>query len=116
MKAPHANETAIQGMILDGLRLMGVFAWRSTNFPAPIRRGREIVGFRKANQETVGMPDIMAVINGRLLGVEVKSETGRQRPEQKEWEQKLNSAGAFYIVARGWDEVEAMVKRLRMIK
>jgi hypothetical protein len=31
-----------------------------------------------------GVPDIIVVREGRFLGLEVKTETGRQSPEQKE--------------------------------
>jgi len=102
-----AQETPIQSAILNQLLWRKIFAWRNQRIPTPIRRGREIKGFRKADPQTVGMPDIIAVINGRFIGIEVKSATGKQEPEQVEWQAKLERAGGQYILARSWEDVAA---------
>lgn len=101
------SESAIQRHILDNLLWRKIVAWRSQAIPVPIRRGREIVGLRKADPHTVGIPDIMCVLepDGRLVGIEVKTKTGKQRPGQAEWAEKLRKAGALYVLARSWEDV-----------
>lgn len=52
-----------------------------------------------------GVPDILAVIEGKLIGIEVKAAFGTQSPDQKRWQMDLENAGAKYILVRSWEEV-----------
>lgn len=106
----NAKESAIQRSILDALMYMGILAWRNNVAPIPIRRGRQIIGIRRADQHTIGMPDILCVIRGHLIGLEVKSAIGKQRPEQKEWQEKLEKAGGTYAVVRSLEDAEKIIK------
>ena len=103
------KETEIQRAIIDGLRWRGILAFRCQPAPVPIRNGRSIVGFRKADQFNIGMPDIVCVIEGRFIGIEVKSETGRQSAEQIEWQAKIKKAGGTYVLAHSWEDVEKAI-------
>lgn len=103
------SETTIQRAILDHLAYTGWLVWREQSIPVPIRRGRAIVGLRKADPHKVGMPDIFAIKHGRLLAVEVKSKTGKPSPEQYEWRAKLIAHGAHHLFARSVDEVIAYI-------
>ena len=55
----------------------------------------------------IGMPDIMGIIApaGRLVGIEVKSPTGRQTPEQKLWQKVITDLGGLYILAKHIDDI-----------
>lgn len=101
----YMSETEIQRTILEGLWYNKILAWRNQQIPVPIRRGREIVGLRKADPFTVGMPDILALKDGVLYGIEVKTSKGRQSPEQKDWAIRIEEAGGVYILARSWEDV-----------
>jgi hypothetical protein len=104
-EALKIKEIGIQRNILDNLVWRGIFCWRSQATPVPIRRGRAIVGLRKIDPHLVGMPDVMALIHGTFVAIEVKSKTGRQRPEQKEWEARVKKNRGIYILARSWEDV-----------
>jgi len=102
------KETLIQRIILDSLTNRGVMCWRNQQIPVPIRRGRAIVGLRRADPHTVGMPDICALIKGLFIGIEVKRDDkggGRQSPDQKRWQEMIEKNGGIYILARSWDDV-----------
>lgn len=103
------KETEIQRSILENLRWRGILAYRCQPAPVPIRNGNRIVGFRRADAFNVGMPDIVCVIAGRYIGIEVKSETGRQRAEQLDWQRKIEKAGGTYVLARSWKDVEQAI-------
>ena len=109
MPTAPIKEVYIQRAILDLLVWRGFLAWREQSIPVPIRRGSKIVGLRKADPHKVGMPDIFALKGGRLLAIEVKSATGKPSPEQFEWKEKLERAGALHLFARSVEEVEGFI-------
>lgn len=57
-----------------------------------------------------GQPDLMGCVRingvGVWLGVETKSETGKQREAQRDWQTIMESFGGIYILARSPDEAE----------
>lgn len=112
----HGNprETPIQTSILENLQWRGVFAWRNQKGVIPIRQGGKIVAVRKSKEEdnTNGMPDIIAIIGGRFIGIEVKTETGTQSKDQIEWQRRCGKAGGIYIVARSWEDVVRAFKAI----
>lgn len=55
----------------------------------------------------VGSPDIIAVINGKYVGIECKMGSGRQSPSQKEFEKNLTKAGGEYWLIRSVEELVA---------
>lgn len=109
------SESAIQRAILDALRWRGLFFWRNNVSPIPIRKGREIVGVRRVDPHIVGMPDIMGIVKGRAVGIEVKKPRGKQSPAQKEWETKMRKAGGIYLVASSVEAVEKALKELDLL-
>ena len=47
-----------------------------------------------------GQADIRAIIGGRSVEVEVKTPTGKQSKDQKNFEKAVTRAGGIYIIAR----------------
>ena len=98
------NETAIKRMIVDYLeRLPGCFV-------LPISIG-SLRGGHKSSMKR-GTPDLLIGYRGRMIGIEVKTPTGKQSPEQKHIEIAMHTAGCVYILARGLDDVIQAFKRL----
>jgi hypothetical protein len=60
-----------------------------------------------------GAADLIGIVDGRFLAIEVKSPTGRQRQEQALWGAVVESRGGVYVVARSVDEALSAVKRAR---
>lgn len=58
---------------------------------------------------TAGIPDIIACINGRFYGFEVKTEDGRPTKLQESTIRKIKSAGGIALVVRSVDEVKAVI-------
>lgn len=93
------KESDTQRQILDYLKLKGIFHYRNNSG-----------GFKDANNHfyrfgALGSPDIIAVIDGIYVGIEVKAPNGKQSDHQKEFELKLQSAGGEYILAYSLDDV-----------
>ena len=53
----------------------------------------------------LGVPDINLIYNGQYIGIEVKSSSGVQSDNQKEFERQCKIAGAEYYVVRSVDDV-----------
>lgn len=58
---------------------------------------------------TAGIPDIIACINGRFYGFEVKTEDGRPTKLQESTIRKIKNAGGIALVVRSVDEVKAVI-------
>lgn len=93
-------EKQIQSAILDWLRWHHVFCWKQNT-----------VGIRKPNgsyipASTTGIPDILCIIKGQFVGIEVKSEKGIQTDNQKHFQNEVERAGGIYILAKSIDDVQ----------
>ena len=58
---------------------------------------------------TAGIPDIIACINGRFYGFEVKTEDGRPTKLQESTIRKIKNAGGIALIVRSADEVKAVI-------
>jgi len=74
-------------------------------------KGRTIrYGLLKGSSDLIGWrrleitPEMVGQHIAQFVGVEVKTATGRLRPEQKMWLEMVNEAGGKAIVARSADD------------
>jgi hypothetical protein len=90
------SEAEIQAEIVEYLKLCGWLVFR-------LNSGKARDNMRLCPP---GTPDLLAV--GRLANfwIEVKTETGRLRPEQEQMIEELRKRGQFVLVARGLEDVE----------
>ncbi|TQN04060.1 VRR-NUC domain-containing protein [Acidovorax temperans] len=103
-QTPRANrrpEAAALVEVLKALRTHPAVAWcERMNTGAAKVEGRFIrFGFK-------GCPDVLGQLkDGRLLGVEVKAQAGRLRPEQALFLERIRCAGGVAFVARDCRDV-----------
>lgn len=97
---PDLPEATLQRLILARLNaLPGVHVWRSNTGAARGPDGR-LIRFGVA-----GQADITGLLpGGRRLEVEVKTRTGRVRPEQRQFQDLITAHGGLYILARSLDD------------
>lgn len=63
-----------------------------------------------ARRSNPGYPDLTLVRRGRLIFAELKSQTGRLTPHQREWLGALNEAAEAYCWRPSdWPEVQAVL-------
>jgi hypothetical protein len=86
---PPTPEALLTRSIRQLLNSVGVFHWK--NFG----------GFMGAK----GVPDILGCYRGRLLGIEVKTPTGKISPDQQGFIDSINRAGGVAFVARSLEDV-----------
>ena len=101
MKQARILERDIQYTILQYLKAKKIFSYK--NSTAGI--------YKKATgsyipSQSVGSPDIIAVIDGVYVGIEVKGPKGKQSADQKQFQKDLEKAGGLYILARSVEDVD----------
>lgn len=100
------KESDVQKAILDYLGYKQIFHYRNNSGAFKTNSG----GFYRFG--TPGSPDIIAVIHGRFIGIECKAPKGKQSENQKMFQQTLEEAGGFYILAYSIDDVEEGLKEI----
>jgi hypothetical protein len=108
MQGLKISEHQIQNTILELLKWRQLFYWRN-NTGAVARSytnkaGQTSHSFVRFGQK--GLPDILVVMpTGKLLGIEVKSATGKPSPDQLACQQVFRETNAEYLIVRSSEEV-----------
>jgi hypothetical protein len=98
------KESDIQKTILDYLTLRGIFHYK--NNTAGIYK--QATG-SYIPSPSVGAPDIVAVIGGKYIGIEVKRPGGKMSEHQLRFKENLERAGGIYWI---FDSIDAAVGTL----
>jgi len=61
-----------------------------------------------------GLSDLVAVKDGRVVHIEVKTPKGVQSDKQKKFQRKLEAAGGEYILARSVADVEHLAGKKQL--
>lgn len=58
-----------------------------------------------------GIPDILACVNGKFIGIELKREdgSGRPSPQQEIEVKKINQAGGYAIISSDYNEIKNFI-------
>lgn len=96
-------EKQIENEILDFLRVIGIFCWK--NQSVGIFDPKKKIYRKSHNVHHVrGVSDILGLIQGRFLAIEVKSAIGKLTPDQRVFIAKVNHEGGIAFVARSVDQ------------
>lgn len=117
MPAKRDNpEFRLQCLVADVLRLQGREGLYWTALPfgevrehaTKVTATGKVVRYSRTGQRLqrmgarAGAPDILLIWNGKAIGLELKTEKGRQSPEQRDTERDWTMAGGVYFVAKGY--------------
>lgn len=108
------KETDIQRQIIRWLYKAGIFCWRNNSMGV---FDPKLKIYRKPNGEGYinGVSDILGVVKGKMLAIEVKKPGGRISTEQKEFIERLSSDGHVAFVAYSLDDVIAEFQKRGII-
>ena len=100
------REVGVQYAICDYLALKNYFFWRVNNIPVfDSQRG----GFRRLPKYgKAGIPDIIVIVGGIFIGLEVKNERGKQSSAQLQFQLDCTKAGGRYYVVRSLQDVRSI--------
>jgi hypothetical protein len=103
-------EDAIQRAVFQHLRARGapgLFAFHPANggYRKPVE-----AAILKSMGVVAGVPDVIAIHEGRVFGLELKAEGGRATPKQQEAIAAMEAAGVFTAIAEGLDRALACLE------
>lgn len=109
-----ATEAQIQNYCLSRLQMLElqqpIYYFRSNSFSGSITRYDGSRGFIKSAKR--GLPDIVLLVNGAFVGLELKTEKGRQSDVQKQAQEQIEKAGGKYFICRSPESFETIIKEL----
>ena len=115
MKRSHPEQN-IQRQVFLHLRTHGtpsVFAFHVPNggYRKPVE-----AAIMKGLGVRAGVPDVIAIHEGRVYGLELKREGGRTTPKQLEAVAQMEAAGAYCCVAEGLDRAIECLEAWGLLK
>lgn len=106
-------EKDIQNEIFDVLVRAQVFFWRSNNIPVYGKNNAGKYMYRRLPKHTPrGLPDIIILNKGRFIGIEVKREGAKLRPEQAQFGLDVIRNDCIYEVVHSKEEMEKVIEEL----
>lgn len=84
------TETDIRRQVRDYLRIRGWFVFHILQGGVGVYRG---------------ITDLIAVKDGRVIFLELKTRTGRQSEHQKKFQADIETHGGEYVLSRGVDDL-----------
>lgn len=94
-----STEKATQAACLDLLAAKRIFHYRQNS------GGAMVAGNHFMRFGTPGAPDIVAVIGGQYIGIEVKDLKAKQNANQIKFQESLEKAGGRYLLVRTIDDL-----------
>jgi hypothetical protein len=109
-------EGAIQRAVFQNLRARGapgVFAFAVPNggYRTPVE-----AAIMKGLGVVPGVPDVIAIHEGRCYALEIKAPGGRATPKQLETIAAMEAAGAFTAIAEGLDRALAVLEAWKLLR
>lgn len=112
-----ANE--LTKAIIDFLNLSGHLAERHSNEGRVIDNRKtytDVIGQTKTigsvkrikSNQVNGTSDLKAIINGKMIAIEIKFGNDRQSEAQKKYQERVESAGGQYWIAKTFDQFYEM--------
>ena len=99
-------EHQIQCSIVQYLRLKKILVFAIANGGS--RHPLEAVNLKKEGVRA-GVSDLVVVMYGRIIFLEVKAPKGKQQPSQKEFEEEVKKRGFEYYVVRSIEDVQEIL-------
>ncbi|MFA5990469.1 MAG: VRR-NUC domain-containing protein [Sphingomonas sp.] len=94
-----STEKDTQKAIIQYLEAKKIFHWRNNT------GGTMVAGNHFMKFGYPGSPDIIAVVKGQFIGIEVKDIKGKLNDNQEIFKEKLEKAGGLYIIAKSIDDI-----------
>ena len=104
MRLFYTKETQLQKDCLAYLRAKNIFCWRQNSGALKTEKG--FIRFTDIN----GLPDIIAIINGRFVGFELKLKGKYPSKVQRQTHKQIEKAGGKVYIIRDLNELKDAVE------
>lgn len=105
----NLSEAQIESQILLFLESKRIFAWK--NITAGYYDHKRRIFRKQQNRFAInGVPDIIAIINGQAIFIEVKAKTGVVSIDQARFIENVQKRGAIAFVAKSVEDVYRLFK------
>lgn len=96
--------------VLKKLVNAGIFCWRQNNMPVYDPNIGDYGGYRSHNG-LKGVPDIICIIRGQFVGIEIKAGADRLSADQIHFKKRCERNGGKYLVVKHKDDVDILLKK-----
>jgi len=104
-RAKEMSERQLTKLCIELINRLGM--WVNHNETSRAKSGAWATALLGNN----GAPDLNPIVGYGILHAELKSETGRQSPEQIEWERRITAAGGLYVIWKPRDWYSGRIER-----
>src|ERR1035437_10662331 len=82
-----------------------LYFWRQNTIPPTFMKNGQMQFRRMPKFSVNGVPDVIVLCRGTFIGLEIKSEKGRQSAHQFLFEKKCKEAGCEYYIIKSLEDV-----------
>ena len=108
----NRNEDILQGQIVQWYSLEYGKKHDKCLFHCNNKAKNKIEGNRmKAMGVKTGVPDLILVVNEKVIFIELKTQIGKQGKEQKIFETQVKSLNQIYVIVRTLEEFKEICKK-----
>ena len=108
MSKYKSDEMILSKSVCDALRMYGFFVFHPGNEG---RRTIWEIAQWKANGGIAGVSDLIIVLRGEVVFVELKTAKGRQTPAQKTFQADVERMGHEYVIWSSLDDAIAFINK-----
>lgn len=116
VKKEMKRESLIKAEVLKFLGLeKSIMIWNNPTGVAKTMDGKRVIKFGlEGSADIMGVqavtitPDMIGQTIGRLVAIETKTKTGKQRKQQSNFQKAIEARGALYILARDIADVKGL--------
>lgn len=99
----------LQKKVLERLHNEGIFCWRQNNMPVYDPHINSGFGGYRAHGGLKGVPDIICIISGKFVGVEIKAGADKMSPDQVLFQKRCERNGGKYFVVKRIEDVDKIL-------
>lgn len=97
--------------VMKKLNKAGIFAWTQNNTPIFDPKLNHGYGAYRSHGSLKGVPDIICILAGQFVGIEIKAGKDRLSADQLLFKKRCERSGGKYIVARSVDDVDNLLQK-----
>ena len=106
MATTPANK--LTAKVVKKLNEAGIFHWRQNNLPIFDPKLNGGYGAYRSHSGLKGVPDIICIINGQFVGIEIKAGSDRISADQALFKKRCERNGGKYLVVKKVEDVDIL--------